>query len=115
VNDALGKLFARFREYLALERRSSAHTVLAYGRDLDELLGFVQGRKSREARLDDIDKLVLRSWLGELSRRLSPTSLARKLSSVRAFFAWLEREGLTRDNPAALLKSPKLRKKLPKF
>jgi integrase/recombinase XerC len=34
---------------------------------------------------------------------------------VRAFFAWLEREGHTRDNPSALLKSPKLRKKLPKF
>jgi integrase/recombinase XerC len=115
VNDALGKLIVRFRDYLALERRSSAHTVLAYGRDLDELLGFVRARSARGARLEDIDKLLLRSWLGELSRRLSPPTLARRLSSVRAFFAWLEREGLARDNPASLLKSPKLRKKLPKF
>jgi integrase/recombinase XerC len=115
VDDALGRLVARFREHLALERRSSAHTVLAYGRDLDELVAFVRARSSRGARLEDVDKLLLRSWLGELSRRLSPQTLARKLSSVRAFFGWLEREGLTRDNSAALLKSPKLRKKLPKF
>lgn len=89
--------------------------MLAYGRDLDELLRFVRARSSRAARLADIDKFLLRSWLGELSRGMSPPTLARKLSSVRAFFAWLEREGLTRDNPAALLKSPKLRRKLPKF
>ena len=115
MDDALGSLMARFRDHLALERRVSPHTVLAYGRDLEELLEFVRGRCGRGARPGDIDKLALRSWLGELARRLSPPSLARKLSSVRAFFAWLERESLVRDNPAALLKSPKLRRKLPKF
>ena len=115
MDDTLGGLVARFRDHLGLERRVSPHTVLAYGRDLDELEAFVGERRASVARLGDLDKLVLRSWLGELSRRVSSTSLARKLSSVRAFFAWLEREGLTRDNPAALLKSPKLRRKLPKF
>jgi integrase/recombinase XerC len=112
---ALDALVARFRDHLALERRASPNTVLAYGRDLDELVGFLKERRGASALLADVDKLGLRSWLGELSRRVSATSLARKLSSVRAFFAWLEREGLSRDNPAALLKSPKLRRKLPKF
>jgi len=115
MDDALGALIARFRDHLGLERRASPHTVLAYGGDLDELAAFVRARRARAARLDDVDKILLRSWLGELSRRLSSPTLARKLSSVRAFFAWLEREGLTRENPAALLKSPKLRRKLPKF
>jgi integrase/recombinase XerC len=115
VDDALGRLIARFRDHLAHERRVSAHTVLAYGRDLDELASFVRARRAEGARLEDLDKLLLRSWLGELARRLSSPSLGRKLSSVRAFFAWLERESLTRENPAALLKSPKLRRKLPKF
>ena len=115
MDDALGGLIARFRDHLGLERRASPNTVLAYGHDLDELAAFVRARRARAARLDDIDKLLLRSWLGELSRRISTTSLARKLSSVRAFFAWLERESLARENPAALLKSPKLRRKLPKF
>jgi len=112
---ALDALVARFRDHLALERRASPNTVLAYGRDLDELVAFLKERRGASAVLADVDKLGLRSWLGELSRRVSATSLARKLSSVRAFFAWLEREGLSRDNPAALLKSPKLRRKLPKF
>lgn len=112
---ALDALVARFRDHLALERRASPNTVLAYGRDLEELTEFVKERRGESVRLADIDKLGLRSWLGELSRRVSATSLARKLSSVRAFFAWLEREGLSHDNPAALLKSPKLRRKLPKF
>jgi len=115
MDDPLGGLMARFRDHLALERRVSPHTVLAYGRDLDELLFYVREKRARGARLDDVDKLTLRAWLGELSRRVSPPSLARKLSSVRAFYAWLEREALTRENPASLLKSPKLRKKLPKF
>jgi integrase/recombinase XerC len=115
MDHALGALLARFRDHLGHERRVSPHTLLAYGRDLDELSAFVEERRGRPATKDDLDKLTLRSWLGELARRVSPTTLARKLSSVRAFFGWLEREGLSRDNPAALLKSPKLRRKLPKF
>ncbi|HEX6273694.1 MAG TPA: tyrosine recombinase XerC [Polyangiaceae bacterium] len=115
MDHALGALTARFRDHLGHERRVSPHTLLAYGRDLDELAAFVTERRGRPATKADLDKLTLRSWLGELARRVSPTSLARKLSSVRAFFAWLEREGLASDNPAALLKSPKLRRKLPKF
>lgn len=115
MDDALSGLIARFRDHLGSERRVSPHTLIAYGSDLDELAGHVEGRQGRPARLRDLDKLSLRSWLGELARRVSTVSLARKLSSVRAFFAWLEREGLVRDNPAELLKSPKLRRKLPKF
>jgi integrase/recombinase XerC len=44
---------------------------------------------------------------------VSPVTIARKLSSLRAFYAYLEREGLARDNPSRLLASPKLRRKLP--
>jgi integrase/recombinase XerC len=57
----------------------------------------------------------LRSWLAELARAVTPTTLARKLASVRAFFGWLERETLVRKNPASMLASPKLRRKLPRF
>jgi site-specific recombinase XerC len=60
MDDALGSLIARFRDHLGLERRVSPHTVLGYGRDLDELLAFVRGRRQRGARLADIDKLLFR-------------------------------------------------------
>ncbi len=113
VNDALSRLVRRFAEHLASERRASRHTVLAYRGDLEKLTAFARQRGA--ARIDDIDKLLLRSWLAALARDVSPTTLARKLASVRAFFGWLERETMLKRNPAHQLASPKLRRKLPRF
>jgi integrase/recombinase XerC len=114
ADDELEKLGARFTAHLATERRASPHTVLAYGRDLSGLFEYVRARSS-PARIQDIDKLTLRAWLAEVSRTVSPTTLSRKLASVRAFFGWLERETLVARNPASQLSSPKLRRKLPRF
>src|SRR5688572_25261173 len=105
--DGLSKLVQRFREHLRHERRASDHTVAAYGRDLDALTAFVRERSGGEAELSDVDRMLLRSWLGELARLASPPTIARKLASLRAFFAYLEREGIARENPAKLLQSPK--------
>jgi integrase/recombinase XerC len=108
-------LVERFREHLASERRASPHTVSAYVRDVTALIDFAHARRGDRLRLDDIDKLLLRSFLAELSKNVSPTSIARKLASIRAFFGWLERETLVSKNPASALASPKLRRKLPLF
>jgi integrase/recombinase XerC len=89
--------------------------VAAYRRDLAQLAAFVRERRSGNASLAVVDKLLLRSWLGELSRSVSSVSVARKLAAVRTFFRYLEREGWTRSNPASLLATPKLRRKLPTF
>ena len=113
--DALDRLVERFREHLAGERRASPHTVLAYDRDLRALVEYARKRRGGSARLEDLDKLLLRGFLAELSRTISPTSIARKLASIRAFFGWLERESLVAKNPALALASPKLRRKLPVF
>ena len=113
--DALLRLVERFREHLASERRASPHTVLAYERDVRALVAYARGRRGGSAKLEDIDKLLLRGFLAELSRTISPTSIARKLASIRAFFGWLERESLVTKNPALALASPKLSKKLPLF
>jgi integrase/recombinase XerC len=115
ADDPLARHLARFREHLASERRASRHTVLAYASDLEQLARFTREKLGGPARIDDIDKLLLRSFLAELSRSVTPVTLSRKLASVRAFFGWLERETLVRKNPAALLASPKLRRKLPRF
>lgn len=110
---ALSSLVERFAEYLAFERTCSAHTVLAYRRDLSGLERFLEEQLSRPPVLADVTRLSLRAWLGELARSLAPTSIARKLSSVRALFVFLGRAGEVRENPAALLQSPKLRRGLP--
>jgi integrase/recombinase XerC len=111
--DPLVRLIRRFTEHLASERRASEHTVRAYTRDLEALAAFVREKTEQPAEIRAIDRVLLRAWLGELSRVVSPVTIARKLSSLRAFYAYLEREGLVRDNPSRLLASPKLRRKLP--
>lgn len=117
-NDELGRALARFLEHLASERRASEHTVSAYGRDLRSLVDFIRngrGNEAREARLASLDKFTLRAWLGELAKTVSPPTVSRKISSVRALCAYLIRVGDLRQNPSATLASPKLRRKLPRF
>jgi integrase/recombinase XerC len=104
---------ARFADYLELERRSSRNTVLAYRRDLTSLDSFLRERLKRSPQLGDVTRLSLRSWLGSVGEALAPASIARKLSSVRALYVFLGRTGEVRENPAALLQSPKLSRGLP--
>jgi integrase/recombinase XerC len=105
----------RFAEHLSDERRASPHTVAAYSRDLRALCRFLDDRLGSEVRLEQIDRALLRTFLAELARSCAPPSIARKLSSLKSFFDYLERQGTLRKNPAALLASPKQRRKLPRF
>jgi len=113
--DGLGRSIERFADYLASEKRASPNTVRAYHRDLGQLAEFLRERLSRSVELADVNKLLLRAWLGELARTRSASSIARKLAAVRAFYADLERRGAVRENPASLLASPKIRRKMPTF
>jgi integrase/recombinase XerC len=110
-----GRALGRFELYLAAERRLSKHTVMAYVADVANLAAFCIEKRGPGVELGAVDKLLLRSWLGQVSRGVSPTTLSRKLSSARAFFAYLERESAIEKNPVALIQSPKLRRKLPTF
>lgn len=111
----LSDAIARFAEHLSSERRASPHTVSSYARDLRQLHAFAEARLGRSPALDDVSKLLLRAWLGELSKGITPNSLARKLCATRSAFRFFERTGLVRSNPAALLATPKVRRKLPTF
>jgi integrase/recombinase XerC len=105
----------RFAEHLAHEKRSSPHTVVAYRRDLEELAAFCRERVGSVLTPSQIDRSLLRVFLGRLAESCAPTTIGRKLASCRAFFGYLERQGIVRKNPAALLASPKVRRKLPRF
>lgn len=101
----------KFCTYLDVEKNYSRHTLLNYRMDLEEFGRFV-GATS----LEKIDYLLLRRFLARLrERQLRPKTLARKLSSLRSFFKFLQRENLLVNNPAVLLMSPKMEKKLPHF
>jgi integrase/recombinase XerC len=105
----------QFGEHLAHERRASRHTVAAYRRDIEALITFTEERLGYDPGPQHVDRSLLRAHLGVLAERCEPASIARKLSSFRTFFMFLERQGVLKKNPAALLASPKIRRKLPRF
>lgn len=101
----------KFFSYLEIEKNYSNHTLLNYKIDLKELLKFVD-----KTPVEKVDYLLLRRFLSELrTKSHRPRTLARKLSSIRSFFKFLQREGHIKNNPASLLMSPKLDKTLPQF
>jgi len=92
------------------QRNTSAHTIKAYAGDLRGFSSYVGSRDWR-----DIDHLAIRGFLSNLYEKgLSKTSVARSLAAVRSLYRWLGREGIVGQNPAALVATPKLPKKLPR-
>ena len=96
----------------ALRNRAvSENTLSSYRSDLVQFHGFL---KLRRRSLDSVDHLCLRDFLSHLhERKLQKTSIARKLASLRTFFNFLVRDGRLKSNPAQLISSPRLPKKLP--
>ena len=92
------------------ERNSSPHTIKAYAGDLDNFAAYVGPRGWKS-----IDHIVVRGFLAHLYEKgLSKTSVARSLAAVRSLYRWLAQEGVVEQNPASLVATPKLPKKLPR-
>lgn len=105
IEKGIGQFVASLRE-----RNASAHTIRAYTRDLDQFAAFV-GERDWSA----IDHLLIRGFLSrQYEAGLSKTSVARSLAALRSLYRWLAREGIVEQNPAALVSTPKLAKKLPR-
>jgi integrase/recombinase XerD len=102
----------QFYQHLGAERGLAPLTLAAYARDLQDFWEFVE-KRGRE-RWDQVDLADLKDYLAALEARgLSARSRARKLSALRQFFRFLEREEVVAANPAALLDSPRLPQRLP--
>lgn len=92
------------------QRNASAHTQTAYRKDLAKFSGFVEGAAWRE-----IDHMRVRAFLSHLYERgLSKTSVARALAALRSLFRFMAQEGRVEQNPAKLVATPRLPKKLPR-
>ena len=102
-----------FLEMLVAERGAAANTLAAYGRDLDDLAGFLaaRGLGAGEANTGD-----LRDYLQALSRAgMAASTSARRLSALRQFHKFLVDEGQRDDDPTAALDSPRRARALPKL
>jgi integrase/recombinase XerC len=92
------------------ERNASAHTIKAYAGDLDVFSAYIGSRDWKT-----IDHIAIRGFLSHLyDKGLSKTSVARALAAVRSLYRWLAQEGVVEQNPAKLVSTPRLPKKLPR-
>ena len=105
----VGKAVADFLYHLR-EKNSSPHTIKAYAGDLENFEKYAGSRGWKQ-----IDHIVIRGFLSQLYEKgLSKTSVARSLAALRSLYRWLAQEGVVDTNPAKLVATPKLPKKLPR-
>src|SRR5271166_3639060 len=104
----------KFMGYLRSVKNSSPHTILNYGRDLEQFITFLSPPALEPPPLSEITHHLIREFVGHLHENgLEKSSIARKLAALRSFFNFCVREGLLKENPARLVPTPKLPKRIP--
>lgn len=108
----LSRALEVYRRYLTYELHRSEATITAYLSDLGDFFAFAT--RAGRSHLSQIDTALIRSWLsGHHARGAAASSMARRTSSLRAFFTWAEEEDLLDANPTHRISSPKKTKHLP--
>lgn len=101
---------SQYLEYLELEKGLSSNTIDAYRRDLYDFIDI-----SNEKNLDILTRGSINSYILSLKeRKLAPTSIIRKVASLRGFFKWATAMNIFDKNPASTLEQPKIPQRLPK-
>ena len=104
-------LLQRFIQYLQYEKRFSPHTVSAYHKDLIQFSSFLT---KEESGFLNASLSLIRNWMVQLlDDGLTTKTINRKVSCLKSFYKFLKKEGQLIEDPAALLKAPKVSKKLP--
>ena len=105
-------------DYLRSKKRVSPHTFSAYQRDITGFFTFLAGHLAISPTPDDLQALRpvdFRSFLAQRRREgLTPASVARTLSAIRAFFKYLRRNDILNNDAINAVSSPKLPKRLPR-
>lgn len=111
-------LISSFIEYIQKERGYSAHTIRNYESDLRQFSIFVATKgnfKSDDLDVAALDYSLIRSYLGGLFNRCRRSTIARKLSTLKSFFKYLELRGLSTSNPVAEITTPKQERYIPAY
>lgn len=104
----------RYLDHLAYEKRCSAHTVLAYRRDLVQFVAFLSGHGG--VPIERATDRMIRLWMMQLMEQgTGPRSVNRKLSALRGYYRFAKLVGEVTSEPTALIDPPKTPKRLPEF
>lgn len=102
------EIISQYLEYLELEKGLSLNTIDAYRRDLYDFADNVED-------LSDVSRNTINTYIRYLKeRKFKPSSVNRKVASIRGFFKWTSSMGILEKNPASTLEQPKVPQRLPK-
>ena len=103
-----------FLGYIKSEKRYSRHTVIAYENDLKQFFSFLE--ENDVTNPVEVNSKTIRYWIVNLhENKIVPRSIHRKISTIRAFYKYLQKMEIRADNPAKLVNMPKIPKQLPTF
>ncbi len=104
----------KYLEYLQSVKNSSPHTVLNYRKDLEQFLAYLSPPGVRPPALSGVTHSMIREFVAHLHEHgLAKSSVARKLAALRSFFKYCVRKDQLKENPARLVPTPKLPKRIP--
>ena len=110
----LNQTIINFLEYLRSVKNSSPHTVINYGKDLEQFREYLSPPGLQAPGVTKITHHMIREFVGHLHEQgLQKSSIARKLAALRSFLKYCVREGILKENPARLVPTPKLPKRIP--
>jgi len=114
------KAIQEFKNYLLVEKNASSNTLDAYLNDITQFQDFLTHSghvvESSSIRIETIDRLAVRSFMGYLyEKKYSATTMRRKLSTLSSFFRFLCREGYVKNNVANTVPAPRMQNKLPAY
>ncbi|MDA3881586.1 MAG: tyrosine recombinase XerC [Prolixibacteraceae bacterium] len=102
-------------KYLQYEKRCSKHTYVAYRNDLDQFVQFMNDSVG-DFDIKNVSSKDIRRWvMSMMDHGISARSVGRKISTLKSFYKYLMREDVIDHNPAQLVNSPKVAKKLPTY
>jgi len=111
---AMDSAVKQFLNYLLSVRNSSPHTIRSYENDLGQFLTFLTPPGTAMPSPRDVTHLMIREFVAHLhDLKLEKSSIARKLAAIRSFFKFAVREGIVLRNPARMVATPKLPKRIP--
>jgi integrase/recombinase XerC len=104
-----------FLNFIRYEKRYATHTITAYTKDLEQFSKFLYNQYEIEE-AQEVERIYVRAWIVELiEAKLEPSSIHRKISTIKAYFKYLQEKGIIIRNPIQEIPLPKIIKQKPSY